>query len=96
MNIPFIGSDECSHDEWELKPPNEVAHDARWAGNDAVFTRTKTYYEYCTECGERLSHIGMDSEGKVGWETLESFTIPAEVIEQYRDDSTPDYSENRS
>lgn len=89
MKIPFINSDECEHEEWELKPPNGVAHDARWAGEDAFFTRTKSYYEYCTKCGERLSTVGMDSEGEVGWETLESFTIPAEVVEQYRDGDKP-------
>lgn len=87
MNIPFISSDECDHDEWELKPNSEHGiHSAQWAGEHVRLERTRTHYEHCTECGERLSMIGKDADGKVGWETLESFTIPAEVVEEYRDE----------
>lgn len=85
MKIPFIGSDECEHDEWELKVNCEYGiHHAQWHGDCVRLERTRTYYEHCTECGERLSGIGYDADGNGGWETLESFTIPAEVVEEYR------------
>ena len=88
MNIPFINSDKCDHDEWELRPNSNEAHNAQWHGEAVVLSRSRTWYEHCTECGERLSSIGKDAEGNVGWETLESFTIPTEVVEEYRDGSS--------
>ena len=87
MKIPFISSDECEHEEWELKPSNGVAHDARWVGDDATLRRIKTYYKHCANCGERLGHMGHDSVGNIGHEVIESITIPADVVNEYRDDT---------
>lgn len=93
MNIPFISSDGCDHDEWELKPNSEQgSYTAQWHGEHVNLTRIRTYNEHCSDCGKQLSMIGHDAEGNVGWETLESITIPAEVVEQYRDGEVHDTS----
>lgn len=87
MNIPFIGSDECGHEEVELRPNSDQGvRNAQWNDGGVVLSRTRTWYEHCTECGERLGMIGYDADGNVGWETLESVTIPAGVVEEYRDE----------